>query len=219
MTGHVGFGLHRELAQSTAYITLLRDPVERLISNFYWASSYPHSPFLDDIRSGRMDLRGYADHFAIFDSDNLQMRMLAGNWFKRGFGPATAEMAAEARANLRAHFLVVGVTPRFDEFLLLLRRRLGWGWPWGWPLYVRSNVSKAGPRQVPLAADLRAHLDEITRFDRELYLAALAMVDEAVAAEGRLFQLELALFRRVNGAYGALYHVARRVYRRLRPAL
>src|SRR5438132_5483132 len=42
--GHMPFGLHRRLPQPATYITVLRDPVERVISEYYFAKHYRLHP-------------------------------------------------------------------------------------------------------------------------------------------------------------------------------
>ena len=53
--------------------------------------------------------------------------------------PLTEGDLAQAKRNLD-RFLVVGLTERFDESFILIRRALGWRLP----MYERHNVSKAG---------------------------------------------------------------------------
>ena len=38
--GHMPFGIHRRLPQPSTYITFLRDPVERVISAYFFARNY-----------------------------------------------------------------------------------------------------------------------------------------------------------------------------------
>src|SRR6476620_822287 len=42
--GHMLFGLHTMLPQPASYITVLREPVDRVLSAFYFMRSYPLPP-------------------------------------------------------------------------------------------------------------------------------------------------------------------------------
>jgi len=36
ISGHLYFGIHREIPRPTAYFTMLRDRVDRILSNYYY---------------------------------------------------------------------------------------------------------------------------------------------------------------------------------------
>src|SRR5690606_12622267 len=109
------------------YITFLREPVERVLSHYSFERTLPDSPVFPYLRSGEMDLEGYVRYYTdAAEMDNLQTRMIAGNWHKRGYGPCTPQMLAEAQENLRQRFAVVGLAEQFDASYRLLKRRFGW---------------------------------------------------------------------------------------------
>jgi len=83
------------------YITLLRDPVNRYISHYlYW-----------------VDVMGYKGNFRNFmDSEkhwNFQVKKIAG-----------VEDIGAAKKIIDKEFLLVGIVEEFDEFLLLLKRKI-----------------------------------------------------------------------------------------------
>lgn len=205
LTGHMGFGFHRYLPQKAHYITVLRDPVERVLSHYSFERHLPVAPVYEALNSGEMDLKGYVRFYAeVAEMDNLQTRIVSGNWQKRGEGPCTPAMLATAQENLRRHFLAVGLTERFDEFYLLLKRRLGWSHTF----YLTHNPTRQRLRQESLSADelevIRAH----NRYDHELYSYAQELFDAALAQEDATFNRELRLFRLANNLY-KLYWRAR----------
>ena len=69
----------------------------------------------------------------------------------------------EAKANLD-RFLVVGLTERFDESFILVRRALGWRLP----MYSTRNASR-GPRRARPGDRAKALITERDRLDVELY--------------------------------------------------
>ena len=71
--GHAAFGLHEAMPAETRYLTVLRDPVERLVSHFHYAGRTPVHKLHAAIKSGEMTLLALARHVA-----NLQTRYLGG---------------------------------------------------------------------------------------------------------------------------------------------
>ncbi|MCA9932716.1 MAG: sulfotransferase family 2 domain-containing protein [Ardenticatenaceae bacterium] len=204
LTGHMGFGLHKYLPRPAVYITILRDPVERVISRYYHEYRDPHSLLHPAIRDG-MDLKEYVKYYAkVADMDNLQTRMIAGNWEKRGFGPCTKEMLATAKQNLQDYFVVVGLTERFDETYLLLKKTLGWKTT----LYQKYNVTPNRPKKRNISEETLQVIREYNRYDIELYHFASKLFDTQIQQQGWRFASEAKLFQ--------LYKILYPTYWRLR---
>ncbi|MCB0037091.1 MAG: sulfotransferase family 2 domain-containing protein, partial [Anaerolineales bacterium] len=91
--GHMGFGLHQHFSRPAHYITILREPVSRVISQYRHEKRVPLSNTYTLLQKG-MDLKGFVDYYNDFQTDNMQTRMLAGNWQGRGYGACTPEMFA-----------------------------------------------------------------------------------------------------------------------------
>jgi hypothetical protein len=205
LNGHMGFGLHERLPRSAAYVTILRHPVERVLSHYAYECQEPTSPIHEQLRSGEADLKDFVYYYATAaEADNLQTRILSGNWHKRGYGPCSEEMLETAKENIRRHFVLVGLTERFDETYLLLRRHFGWPYT----VYIKHNRTRKRLQREELAAEELDYIRQYNRFDLELYEFAARRFEEQVRQQGALFPLELRAFRACNSLYG-LYHIAR----------
>ena len=192
LNGHMGFGLHGELPQTAVYITILRDPIERVISRYYHIYRDPHSPYHQEMQLGQMSLKQFVQFFAEeHNMDNLQTRMIAGNWNERGFGPCTEEMLATAKQNLRSYFAVVGLTERFDESYLLLKRHFGWPIAY----YTHHNVADNRP---PVDDETRLFIEHYNQYDIALYKFVEEQFVAQIRQQGLGFQLELRLFQLRN---------------------
>jgi hypothetical protein len=203
LQGHVPFGAHAWLAVPVDYVTMLREPVDRLVSLYHYARHKPGNPLHPLARA--LSLRDFAasGHPETLDH---QTRLLSGRM--DDFTPAALALAQE---NLATRFACFGTHARFDESLLLFRRRLGWGNVH----YLRENVTQE--RQA-LADVPRSTLDlirERNALDVELYAFASARLDEILAAQPPGFREELRRFQRRNAVYGVVVGGARRAFRTL----
>ncbi len=88
---------------------------------------------------------------------------------------------------------MVGLTERFDESFILIRRALGWRVP----MYETHNVSRARMPEPPTPAAIEL-IRERNRFDLALYEHAAGLFAAAVASQGPSFAREVAAFRVLN---------------------
>ena len=62
LKGHMAFGPHHHLPRPAIYVTLLRDPVRRLISHYHNVRRHPAHYLHDQVMAGQMSLQAYARH-------------------------------------------------------------------------------------------------------------------------------------------------------------
>lgn len=193
--GHVPFGSHRFVARPVTHVTLLRDPVARVVSHYRYVLRTPGHFLREAVVSRSISLEDYADSGLSCELDNGQTRLLSGAADSVPFGRCGEELLAAAKQNLREHFAVAGPTERFDETLCLLKRRLGWTYC----SYAPENVAPE-PGEGPSPA-ARAAIEARNRLDLALYREVVARFDERIAGEGAGFAEELAQLRRLNEAF------------------
>ena len=203
--GHLLFGIHRLLPRPARYITVLRDPVDRVISSYYYIRRTPGIPVSKAILEGGLSLEDYVRSGLGLDPHNYQTRILAGlpeldaTWERTRevlAKPIDSSALERAKENLDLHFEVVGLTEAFDEFLALCALRLGWR-----PsslVYDRRNVTGDRPELSAVPASTIELIRDSNRLDQALYDHAKRLFERAARdAEPALGEL-VTLSRRAN---------------------
>jgi hypothetical protein len=204
--GHVSYGAHTLFPGPAVYLTLLREPVDRFVSTYYFEreSAAPLHEFL--VRTN-LSLA----EFTVCDEarryHDLQVRLLAGE-----AAPGEPEdLLARAKLHVEQHFKLVGLIERFDESVLLCGRRMGWRNLFS----AKVNVTRERPRLAEVPAEVRAAIRARNALDVELYAWAQARFAAEVAAEG-IGARELAAFRFLNRCYSKVRITAGDLTRPLR---
>ena len=192
---HMMVGLHEFVPRPSTYITLLRNPVSRVISGYKNARYSPDHRFHETVASQDLDLEGYLRSGLALEMDNSQVRALVGDT-TTPYGSCSAEMLEHAWRTIHERFSVVGIAERFDETVVLLGRVFGWSKLH----YVVASVSPHHIARSEILPGTIRLIEEWNRFDIELYERALRMLEERIEADPD-FDRDLERFRRENARY------------------
>ena len=163
--GHMLFGLHEILPQPATYITVLREPVDRVVSAFYFMRNYKLHPLYWKFRLENWSLEDFVRRSP---RENVQCKIIAGAEYEE---PCTAEICERAKENLVRYFSVAGLSERFEESLALMKLRFGWKLE----RYSNFNVTRVRPKKGDLPRSTLDLIAEKNSFDVALYeLAAKA---------------------------------------------
>ena len=200
LKGHMSFGLHEYMLGPATYFTFLRHPVDRIISLYYWVLTAPRNPLYSKVVSTSMTLEEFVTSGISSELDNGQTRLLTG--VKRvdsvyGHEPISSDMLELVKQNIKNRFAVVGLIERFDESLVLLRRRFGWGNI----LYVKRRVARARPSLAEISSKTIELIKRHHELDIELYQFASQRFEAQIRQQGQSFQRELRNFERMNQIY------------------
>ncbi len=209
ITGHTVFGLHALVPRPAVYITMLRNPTALVLSQHAFVQRTPGHRHHE--LATAMSLDEYVRCGLFLETDNSQTRAVAGD-MGTPFGECSEAMLDTAKSNLEQHFGVVGLTERFDESLILLRRTFGWKHI----RYVRANVAP-GRRLAPSPETL-ALIEHRNRFDIELYRFAEERFQRTIDAIPS-FADEYTRFLRSNAVYRPWGHVTYTLPARVRNRL
>lgn len=193
--GHLYFGVHNFLSGPSAYITMLRDPVDRVISHYYFVRQDPSHYLYDSAH--KLSLQEYVVSCNRQEPNNDQTRLLAGKRDASSFGTCSDEMLDIAERNLAEHFAVVGITEEFDRSLILMKRNLGWRSPF----YINQNVSRHRPRKEGISLETLRVVQAYNELDIELYRFAKELFQEQIHSQGPSFAKELDRFKKLNSFY------------------
>lgn len=209
--GHLPWGVHEYIPRSCQHVTVLREPVSRVVSDYKYVLKTLHHPLHDRVVDGKIGLEEFIETLWLDKRISRQTRQLSN----RASGPLDRDALEQAKRNL-SEFLVVGLTERFEETFVLLRRALRLRLPF----YATRNVS------APLEVSERAVelIREREELDLELYDFARTLFAEQIAGQNRSFNMEVSLFRalrpvsRMAGGGGRTEEILRKLSHHARAA-
>jgi len=199
VTGHMQLGLHEFIPGPSCYLTMLRDPVARGISAYFFVLRKPDHPRHELIRN--RSLAEVLREGLLPFLDNGQTRTLCATEVQDvPYGECTRAMLDQAKDNVERHIAVAGTAARFDETLLLTKDRLGWGNVF----YTRKNAAPKQRAASEPSPDVVELMREHVQLDTELYRFVEDRLDQQVAALGEPFARRLKRFRYMNRAASRL---------------
>jgi len=215
---HFGYGVHEHLPayRPPAYLTVLRDPVERVLSTYGFLRAEGRVP-------DGMSLHEFIHQptpFRTFHMDNGQLRFLAGDSgavVDVPHGACTVAMADVARRRLDEMFWV-GIIEDFTAGTCRLADALGWSDL----VHARSKTSSGRPKRDSIPRETLDAIIAMNELDQLVYDHAAALHRAAVAAMGRGFAARVARcerrnrrFERTFGRFYDLLPTARRALEKL----
>jgi hypothetical protein len=191
-TGHVPMGLHRALGRSAKYYTVIRHPVDRVISDFFFRIQV-NVPYLKDGRL--LTFEEYVEGRCDIYLNDYQVRVVSGcpelDAVPGGHGEQTVGAPVErrhleaAKRNIEEHFLAAAPLEQMTELALVLRR------VYGWPIRRLLTEYKARTRDRPHMGDIAPHLINIIKERNSHDLELYEWAGKRFAAQRQLFEPEL----------------------------
>jgi len=208
VSGHRIWGIDRFTRSPSAYLTLLRDPRARAISQYLHvrrnADHFDH----EFVLSRNLGVGDYIASGVNARLDNCQTRDIAGD-MSTPFGESASDLLETAKANLDQRFSSVGLTEQFDESLLLFAAR------WGWKdlRYLKLNTRRAA-EEVSLSDQDEKVIERYTELDEALYEYAKDRFRRELAQfqeDDPSFEEALATLRQRSRRHAGWRMMARRV--------
>lgn len=167
VSGHASYGIHHLIPGEVTYVTFLRDPVERVISMYFYLRDHA----LNNAWRAEMDAGMTLLDFARLPDrriTNGQVHQLAG--FYHLGRPSIDELTQAAERNLCTIGEGVGVVEHLEVSMRRIAALLEWGEP---PVLPRLRANSEKPL---LSDDERQEIADLNSADRRLWHAATQMV-------------------------------------------
>ena len=182
--GHICFGWHELLTQDCIYTTLLRNPVERIVSLYYYIRSSGNH-YLHKETEG-MRLYDFVTSKISMTMDNGMVRQLCQDEdfmktpyadMKLPFGSLNYNHLNEAKLNLELYFPIVGTVEQLPDYMSLLCRTMGWEVA---TLPIENKVPH--PPMTEIDAKTLTAIEDIVQLDMELYKFTERLANEKAAS-------------------------------------
>lgn len=198
ITGHYPYGIHEYLeGRPYRYITMLREPISRVISTYYYMlrdTTHPGHQQLVDSGQSLDEWVERRENAALF---NQQTSVLAGVF------PApsmTQELFESARDHLEHNMDSVGLTEDFDRSLMSYQKLMGWHNV----LYVRQNVTSNRPDRSQTDPGTIQRIRDMNQLDLALYEIACSCHEREAHSISRAAVYS---FQTMNRLYGVAVDV------------
>lgn len=203
LTGHFSFGIHEYLPNPAIYITLLREPIERVISSYFYVRSTPTHPLYQKL----IETHSFEEFLEIHNwFNNRQVIMLSGET-KIANEECSTEMLNKAKSNLEKNFQIFGMTEKFDCFPILCHQYLGWQSIF----YQKVNVTNKRLLKEEVSQKALTTIEKKNALDIELYDYAKEKFAQRLRESNLEFDTNL--FKLSNQMYQQTYS-ARELIRR-----
>ncbi len=211
---HVTLDIASLFDRPVRFFTIVRHPVDRIISSFYYIRTKSHLvsyPFIKDL-----SFEEYLDSGIGLDSDNHQVRVLSGRleldapWDPAG-GPIVASPVERhhlemAKSNIEQRFIAAATLEQFTSLVWFFKRL--YGWPVHRVLFRRQKADTGRPHLEHVSAVTRRRLAEMNQYDMELYEWVRDRFEQQIRPLEPAFSREVRRFEMLNAAAQKFYRAA-----------
>lgn len=161
--GHFAFGIHKYLPIESKYITFLRDPIDRVISHFYYVKKCDIKEHLANMEGDTLE--EYLEKGLQYELNNGMTRLLCSEEKIQKDSIITREDLEIAKKNIERYFSFVGILEEFHKGLMTLSTLFGWR---NDLLYKRKNVTEH-PNKDEIPKHVINKIIKMNDLDIELY--------------------------------------------------
>ncbi len=211
---HVAMDVDTIFDRPSKFFTIVRHPVDRVISHFFHirtANHLPCYPFIKDLT-----LEQYLDSGIGLDHDNQQVRMLSGcpeldapfdlDGRKISTPPVERRHLEMAKRNIKERFVAAAPLEEFAALVWFFKRL--YGWPFHRVLFRIRNETPNRPKLEAVPEATRKRLQAGNQFDIELYGWVTARFAKQIEPLEPRFSREVRRFDMLNRAVQRISRLA-----------
>jgi hypothetical protein len=200
--GHIGLEVLNFFPKGTNVkaFAIVREPKSLLLSHFWYALQGGQELEINVVTLDQ-SLIDFIVTSAQYNNDNVR-------WFSRNNKlydnkvPITEEDFQEIKNNIERDFLFVGLSHKFDETLIALRRLMGWKFDENL-FYKTKNKTAFKMPEESYPDSILDQVKERFAFDKRLYAWLEKRFDSLTKLLGADFEEEVRVFKRLNYLYQA----------------
>ncbi|MDQ0218900.1 hypothetical protein ELQ35_10500 [Peribacillus cavernae] len=161
---HLSYGIHCHVTQPAKYVTMLREPIERVASEYYFIRNTPHHNLHDKVM--KMDLLEFQQEPT---NMNKQSKIVLGIPLSEDVSKADFRMGKQ---NIKADFAFIGITELFNESIVIMKKQFDW------PdiQYGKKNITTNRPQVTDLPEHVIEELKQYNKVDYALYKYAIKLL-------------------------------------------
>ena len=206
--GHLKYGIHNHFYRRAKYFAIIRDPINRVLSTYYYVLSQKNNPQNLSTSNNQMTIYDFVQSGVNPFLINGQTQLISG---KTGDidNPIieSEEIFSLAKENIENDFLFLGITEMFDETILILKNMLGWHMPY----YSIANRTKKKPNYDAVNPTIISFIKEHNQLDIKLYNITKTSLLNRIAEENDIFQNRINKFKKINRLLNPLFSYSRAI--------
>lgn len=173
--GHFDLSIMPFFPKDTTMITLMRDPLARIVSHYYYYQRNEEPDQRLRALALSTSLLDWVTRSNLTEMDNGMTRRISGD-LNLPCGKLTSATLEKAKENL-SRFAVVGLTERFEESQILIHRAIDLPYT----RYTSANVRNSAERRTEIPAGTLDLVREYNHYDIELYAYAQQLLEQSLA--------------------------------------
>ncbi len=194
--------------RGSKFFTIVRHPVDRVISNFFHIRRFSYLPFYRFIKD--LTLEQYLDSGIGLYHDNQQVRTLSGcpeldaPWdlksrpISNSSSPVERRHLEMAKRNIEERFIAAAPLEEFTALVWFFKRL--YGWPFHWVLFRIHNDNPNRPKLAAVPGATRKRLETLNQYDIEVYEWVKARFAKQIQSMEPHFSREVGRFAMLNRA-------------------
>ncbi len=187
LCGHaVHYGMHEFIPKPYTYVGIIRDPIERCISQYYFYKTDPGTFHHEEINKNNLSLEDFLPALG-----NHMLKTHLGLFHPRRENPTSQDLK-EVCAIIERDFSLQGTTELFDETLYMMGKTLGWPEHFFW---IMSNKGKARPKREEVPERVLKKIKEANILEYEFYTFCKERFQNTLQQGGQRLKQEIERYK------------------------